>query len=124
MWNWKYVTNRPCIKIVTDNYDDYLEMLNNPWPKDAFGSGVIAKPGLLNQALIIDCPIRDGEDDPLDNPATIKFLQSQGLFAPMRLNTGDSRIKVHPNSLRTFGFHILRESIQVGKKNKKNQTKN
>ncbi len=110
------VTNRPCIKIVTDNYDDYLEMLNAPWPKDAFGSGVIAKPGLLNQALIIDCPVRDGEEDPLDNPATIKHLQSLGLFAPVRLNPGDSRIKVHPNNLNSLLFHIIKESIQLGKK--------
>jgi hypothetical protein len=110
------VTNRPCIKIVTDNYEDYLELLNTPWPKDAFGSGVLAKPGLLNQALIIDCPVREYEDDPLENPATIKHLQSLGLFAPVRLNPGDSRIKVHPNNLNSLLYHIIKENIQLGKK--------
>ena len=121
------LSNKPVIKVVTDNYEDYNKLLK-PWLPNAFGSGVKPKPGLLNIQMIIETKFKEEEDeDPLDDQKHIRHLEKTGLFLPKRpLGQEKRKIRVFVDSLKTFvdwsskeyimfnkGSHKIKPSIKV-----------
>jgi len=121
--------DRPCIRVITSSREDYLEMLK-PWPKNAFGGGVIPKPGLLSFQMVIEHTLQDIQDpndpskkikeqDPFEDKRTIRHLQCLGLFQPQRYGKKGNKVRVFVQNLTTLVDRTSDETIQIGNKRRK-----